>query len=64
MWGEWLRANYRPLLLCLILLIFLGLHVARRVLRIEDAAQLEFLNDCTKITLGAVIGVLSERLSK
>lgn len=61
MWAEWLRRNYRTLLLFFLLLLFMALYLMRRLMRIEDPTQTEFLNDCAKICLGAVIGVLSER---
>lgn len=64
MWSEWLRQNYRVLLLFFLLLLFISLYLIRRLMRVEDSVQTEFLNDCAKITLGAVLGVLSERVTK
>lgn len=64
MWAQWVRDNYRVLLLFLLLLLFFGVYGFRRAMNLNDPAQLEFLNDCTKITLGAVIGVLSERTER
>ena len=64
MWAQWARDNYRVLLLFLLLLLFFAVYGFRRATGLNDPAQLEFLNDCAKITLGALIGVLSERTER
>lgn len=61
MWAQWTRDNYRVLLLFFLLLLFFGVYALRRTMHWDDPVQLEFVNDCAKITLGAVIGVLSQR---
>ena len=64
MWAQWARDNYRVLLLFFLLLLLFGAYAFRRTMNFNDPAQLEFVNDCFKITLGALIGVLSERTER
>lgn len=64
MWGEWLRREYRILLLVLVFLLLLGVYGLRRSFPTTSSVQIDFLNDATNLVLGALIGVLSERARK
>lgn len=60
MWSEWFRKEYKIWILFLVFLTLLGVDEFHR----NDTRQLEFLNDCTNLVLGALLGVLSERFTK
>ena len=59
MGGRWGRIT----VLTALLVIFLALHVARRLADVS-AAESEFLNSCTYMVLGALVALLAERNGK
>lgn len=64
MWGDWLRREYRILILVMVFVLLLGVYGLRRTFPSGSSVQIDFLNDATNLVLGALIGVLSERARK
>jgi hypothetical protein len=62
-WGPFLRENFPIFGAFIVLLLFIVIYVARRLLPgVADPTQLEFLNDCTNIVLGALMGMLTQKM--
>jgi hypothetical protein len=63
-WGPFFRENFPIFGAFIVLLLFIVIYVARRLMPgAADASQLEFLNDCTNIVLGALMGMLTQKMS-
>jgi hypothetical protein len=63
-WGPFFRENFPIFAAFLVLLLFVALYVARRLMPgASDPSQLQFLNSCSNIVLGALMGMLTAKMS-
>jgi hypothetical protein len=63
-WGPFFREHFPIFGAFIVLLLFLVIYVARRLMPgVADPSQLEFLNDCTNIVLGALMGMLTQKMA-
>jgi hypothetical protein len=63
-WGPFFRENFPIFGAFIVLLLFIVIYVARRLMPgAADPSQLEFLNSCTNIVLGALMAMLTAKMS-
>jgi hypothetical protein len=63
-WPVFFRENFPIFGAFVVLLLFISLYVIRRLLPgVADPTQLEFLNDCTNIVLGGLMGMLTQKMA-